>query len=165
MRSQMQAIVLGLLSLLFASPLPTLVITQLSPKRATGSGDIYAHSANSVWMSATTTFMPWIRIAALVLLVVAVLALLVKGSEHTFRRPITSKPIHYLIAGLLAVLGVTMAVVNPPRVSMPTGEVENTLGRMKAGATGREEWRQAPDGAVRTPDNGSGGYTSWDQAK
>lgn len=163
MRNQMQAIALGSIGLLLASPVPRRVLTAVSPARSTTQGDVYRQGADNAWMG-FVSFAPYVQIAGLVLLAVAVVVLVAKAGDATFRRPIAARPLQYVLAVVLSCLGVAMAFANPPSVTLPTRDIAATAGRIHGGVTGAQAFPEPP-AQTNTAAPAPSGYTGWDSPK
>lgn len=161
---QMQAIVLGAIGLLFASPIPKKIVAAMSPAHASSSNDMYVSSASRFWNIANDFFAPLVQVGGIGLVAFCVATLLIQGRHLAFRQPITPIALNYAIAGILAVFTATLVYISPPRVAWNEMGVKETVVRAQDAATGQTGWNGTGPEPAPTPTptpTSPAGMTSW----
>lgn len=138
MRTQLQAIILALIGLFFASPVPTNVLKAVAPARMTAPTDVYVTGTQAIWMKFVTVFMPWSQVVGIVIVIVMALAIAIRGMKPGYRRPIRSAWGNHGV--VLTLIGVTAAMtyMKPPAVDLLThaSTIGSTMGQAAMGTTG-----------------------------
>lgn len=161
MYNRMQALVLALIGLLLASPLPSRAFSALSPQKADADGHVFTQAADRSWMHFVEFLGPWSRVAGIGVAAFCAIWTVFKAGE-VYMKPRWPRTISYAVAACIGVVTALMTVLNPPQIGGAAHDIGSTLRRAADGTRNETGWQDGgrPAGPSPSPTPSSDG-TSW----